>query len=1008
MNSDVPLRRGGRSRAAWLVSFLIVLTVVAGSVPVLAQTPPPLVGGGLTALAPDGFPLDVFLLYPNYRGMIFHDASGTPDLRVRVKLRPVGGDLASVTRVTLRLTDQDAGLLVLDRDVPVAADSVAIIDGPTLAAITTDYRPYLLDVSMVESGTTYTYPAYRVSRAPAARRSEMTISFDEKNRVLVRGVPRFVMGIYDNGTNVTDTQTDPAFWRRYFWDAGGDRRMTGLAVNAYLNYWFGETSVGPINALMDQLQARPVNEIPLRNTEGPLYLQTGNCHGVTPAIGGGINFDMNDPAYVETIGAHPGLGGYYVMDKCDPILRDDVMLQYEGGPSYPGLKHLDKDSMTFGVQGEAGIQTTGGIPMIAGWRDTADVLSTNPYPLAGSESAQPNGIYQHRKVADWTALNREEVQDARPYMSVLQFFKYTTEGRWPTRQEMRNHTWMAVAEGAKGLWWFTLGTVSSSTGSSALASTCGTPSTWCATRTQRMNDLRAVVLEVADLEAVLLADDAPPIAMTNPVDGSPVSAIRTKTKVMPDGVVYVIASNYTGDPVTVRFTRSAPLARDVVVNAEETTCAGTPCTRTIALDAADPYSFVDTFAPYESHVYVLNATAPTAVITAPAEAAAVAGTVRVTAAVSQGTGYTYSFAVDGIVVQEGPGSEFLWATTTVPNGSHLLVLTVKAGDAIIARATRTAAVSNVSYTLTVTRNGSGTGTVTSTPSGINCGTDCSEAYAGGTEVTLTATPAASSVFAGWSGAADCVDGRVGMTGSMTCTATFNTVPDLVVSALSAPTLAAAGAIVSVNDTTKNQGSVSAGASTTRLYLSVDPTLDAGDIPLGDRAVGALSASSSSSGSTSVTVPANTAAGQYHIVAKADVGLMIPESNETNNTRARAINIGPDLVVSSLTAPSSVSRGTTISVSDTTRNQTGGGTAGGSATRFYLSRDTTRSVDDVPLGSRVVPALAGGTSNSGSTSITIPAATVPGSYNLIAVADADGVVTEAVETNNARVRAIEVK
>ena len=158
------------------------------------------------------------------------------------------------------------------------------------------------------------------------------------------------------------------------------------------------------------------------------------------------------------------------------------------------------DSMTVG-SGEPGVQTTGGLPMIAGWRDTADVLSTNPYPIAGAESAQPNGIYQHHKVADWTVLNREEVQDARPFMSVLQFFKYTTEGRWPTRQELRDHAWMAIANGATGLWWFTLGTVSPSTGSTALASTCGSPSTWCPTRTQRMNDLRAVVLEVADLEA---------------------------------------------------------------------------------------------------------------------------------------------------------------------------------------------------------------------------------------------------------------------------------------------------------------------------------------------------------------------------------------------------------------------------------------------------------------------------------------------------------------------------
>ena len=51
----------------------------------------------------------------------------------------------------------------------------------------------------------------------------------------------------------------------------------------------------------------------------------------------------------------------------------------------------------------------------------------------------------------------------------------------------------------------------------------------------------------------------------------------------------------------------------------------------------------------------------------------------------------------------------------------------------------------------VTETGTGTGTVTSSPGGINCPGDCSEAYALNTVVTLTATPAADSDFVGWTG-----------------------------------------------------------------------------------------------------------------------------------------------------------------------------------------------------------------------------------------------------------------
>jgi len=56
-----------------------------------------------------------------------------------------------------------------------------------------------------------------------------------------------------------------------------------------------------------------------------------------------------------------------------------------------------------------------------------------------------------------------------------------------------------------------------------------------------------------------------------------------------------------------------------------------------------------------------------------------------------------------------------------------------------------------SYTLQTVLAGPGSGTVNSDPEGISCGEDCSEVYANGTQVTLTATPATGSVFSGWRG-----------------------------------------------------------------------------------------------------------------------------------------------------------------------------------------------------------------------------------------------------------------
>lgn len=52
-------------------------------------------------------------------------------------------------------------------------------------------------------------------------------------------------------------------------------------------------------------------------------------------------------------------------------------------------------------------------------------------------------------------------------------------------------------------------------------------------------------------------------------------------------------------------------------------------------------------------------------------------------------------------------------------------------------------------TLFVAKSGNGGGAITG--SGINCGSDCSESYDVGTNVTLTASENATSVFTGWSG-----------------------------------------------------------------------------------------------------------------------------------------------------------------------------------------------------------------------------------------------------------------
>jgi subtilase family serine protease len=232
-------------------------------------------------------------------------------------------------------------------------------------------------------------------------------------------------------------------------------------------------------------------------------------------------------------------------------------------------------------------------------------------------------------------------------------------------------------------------------------------------------------------------------------------------------------------------------------------------------------------------------------------------------------------------------------------------------------------------------------------------------------------------------------------------------PDLVVTSVVAPSAAAAGAVINVTDTTKNQGGSGVGGTTkTIFYLSGNATWDAGDTPLAERTVPALAAGASNSGSTLVTIPAQTPAGTHYVIAKSDGDNAAAETQENNNTRSDSVRIGPDLIVSSLTVPATAAAGATINVTDGTRNQ-GAGSAATSITRFYLSANTVLDGSDVELGERSVAALNAGQTVSGSTSLTIPAGTAPGNYVIIGKADASSAVPETQENNNNRTATLRV-
>ena len=125
--------------------------------------------------------------------------------------------------------------------------------------------------------------------------------------------------------------------------------------------------------------------------------------------------------------------------------------------------------------------------------------------------------------------------------------------------------------------------------------------------------------------------------------------------------------------------------------------------------------------------------------------------------------YRYSAANLNAIVREADQAMTATGFTATFPASSITLVAVSAGSP------------GGSAALTVSKNGTGTGSVTGT--GITCGSDCTESYAQGTSVTLTATATAGSSFIGWGGACSGSGAcAVTMDQARSVSATFNSDP----------------------------------------------------------------------------------------------------------------------------------------------------------------------------------------------------------------------------------------
>lgn len=459
-------------------------------------------------------PLDVYLLYPNFRGLLFDDRSQI----VRAALTASPSARHAAAQVRLSLVDEATGAVRQQRAWPVPDGRlVAELDAASLGE-----GPALLRAELLDAGgkALYRAPDYRVVKTPARARERFNAWIDERNTAVLGGRPSFVLGLY----NTTGYNDSPAYYASGP-DGWGDARIAESGVNMLINYHLGAAPVRALEAYMHDLVGRGIFYLHTVN----FYTPNDELYRTIPYPAARHGPDALNRWIAATLARQRGLAGFYTADE-RPASQVPVVFRQrqELARGAPG-------TVAFAVLGDGWEDQA---PL---WRDAVDVLGLDPYPIT-----QPPGRNDLAMVADWTKLGRAAVQDSRPLWMVLQFFPQTAAGGWPRYEDLRSMSWMAITEGANGLFYWSFG-------ARGLA--------WVKDPRERAAhwaDLVRVTREIRALEPVLLAEDARVTTAVTPAD-----AVGTRGKRLADGTRYLFVYNRKNAPTTATWTLAAPATEAV-------------------------------------------------------------------------------------------------------------------------------------------------------------------------------------------------------------------------------------------------------------------------------------------------------------------------------------------------------------------------------------------------------------------------------------------------------------
>lgn len=446
-------------------------------------------------------PVEVFLLYPNYRGYLPEDGPGKLRLWVRVN------DPRAAEGVTIEAQRAGEGRPLasarLDAD---AKEQVVELDA----------GKWPLGRYEIEARLgSFRHPPYVVHKISAEQRRALAVWFDPNQVVHLRGKPTFPLGLYNTTRHfyAKDFNYDEEFARL--------KKMAEAPVNANTNYWWWPCGREVRQRYLAEMHKLGLWYLDCVNNVFPPFQRTACVEELVPEAARLEKLDTQERVdlYLSRLAglmrALPAFLGWYVMDERGFIEVPKHFHQYQV------LRKADPDHPTFGVSN---------LPReVHLWRDTLDVFGLDPYPLFNMKLGQPLSL-----VGEWTRAGVEATHGSRPVWMVIQFFQGWSTDRWPTAEELRTMSLMAIAEGARGLFYWSFG----NRGLMSVPNPQEQQEYW-----QR---LVKVTKELKGLEPALVTPDAPEAvkAVSDP-------RVRWRARVV-DGKCYVFAylpsAKFVADP----------------------------------------------------------------------------------------------------------------------------------------------------------------------------------------------------------------------------------------------------------------------------------------------------------------------------------------------------------------------------------------------------------------------------------------------------------------------------